>query len=94
MKHSLKYKAMLVLVAFALLLTGTSAFLSRSTIENMSEQQYRSRANELAASIACVIDADLVKEVRDDVMAIYHATENKVGSEDWGSDAFNENVGR
>ena len=94
MKHSLKYKAMLVLVAFALLLTGTSAFLSRSTIENMSEQQYRSRANELAASIACVIDADLVKEVRDNVMAIYHATENKVGSEDWGSDAFNEYTAR
>ena len=42
----------------------------------------------LAASVACVIDADKVEQVRDDVMRIYRATEDKVGSEQWGSDAF------
>ena len=88
MKHSLKYKAMVVLVVFALLLTSISAYLSRRTIENMTGQQYRGRADELAATIARVIDVDQVRSLRDQVMGIYRATEEKVGSEEWGSDAF------
>lgn len=88
MKRSLRVKTVLAFSVFAILLIGISSLLSWRMIESMSSQQYRSRGDELAASVACVIDADKVEQVRDDVMRIYRATEDKVGSEQWGSDAF------
>ena len=94
MRHSLRYKIVSLLVVFAIVLAGISVFVSYRTVERMNDRQYRSKADEIAATLARVIDLDDAVRLRNDVEAIYRAAEDKVGSEEWGSPAFEAYVGR
>ena len=60
----------------------------------MIDSNYKNRANEIAATVAVTIDTANVERLRDDVMDVYKNTKNKVGSEKWGTKAFNKYVGR
>ena len=57
MKLSLRKKIIIVLVVFAVLLSSVAAFVSWRTISRMSDRQYKNRADELAATVARVIQA-------------------------------------
>ncbi len=60
----------------------------------MLDERYKASADQLAATTAQVIDPADVNILRNAVLEIYDATENKVGSEDWGSPEFDEYVSR
>ena len=92
MKLSLRKKIIIVLVVFAVLLSSVAAFVSWRTISRMSDRQYKNRADELAATIARVIQVEDAKLLRDRILGIYRSSENKVSSEDWGSEAFDAYV--
>ena len=89
-RFSLRKKMILMIVAFALALISASAIIFSARMTTKTDERYRSKANELAATFAATIDVDRFVRVRDKVAAIYNATENKVMSDEWGSDEFNE----
>ena len=85
---NLKNKFIIMVVVFATLISGAALLLSSRTIADMVDESYRSRANEIAATVARVVDPEATEKLTDEVMAIYNATQDKVGSDDWGSPAF------
>lgn len=92
MKLSLGKKTALLLVAFGILFSMVSILDSWQTIDTMSQQQYKNKADELAATVARVVNTDDVRSLRDKTFDIYHASESKVTSDEWGSPAFNAYV--
>lgn len=94
MRHSLRYKIVSLLVVFAVLLAGVSVLVSYRTVDKMNDHHYLSKANEIAATLARVIDTDDAARLRDDVAETYYAAEDKVRSDEWGSPAFEAYVGR
>ena len=83
-----------MIVAFALALITVSVVIFSSRMTAKTDERYRSKANELAATVASTIDVDRFVRVKEKVEAIYNATEDKVMSDEWGSDAFNAYVER
>ncbi len=92
MKFSLRKKAFFLVVFIAVILSFTTLLLSNGIITNMVDTNYRQKANELAATIAVVIDGDRVASLQKEIDKIYDSAENKVGSEEWGSPEFNEYI--
>lgn len=88
-KLSLGKKTALMLVAFGILFSVVAIVGSWRTIDTMSQQQYKAQADELAATIARVVDTEDVRTIRDQVLDIYYASKNKVTSDEWGSPEFN-----
>ena len=78
MKLSLRKKIIIVLVVFAVLLSSVAAFVSWRTISRMSDRQYKNRADELAATVARVIQVEDAKLLRDRILGIYRSSEKKV----------------
>ena len=94
MKLSLRNKTAILLIIFALILSASGIAMSNRVIGRMLDERYKASADELAATIAQVIDPEDVKSVRDDVFAIYDTIDNRVGSENWGSPEFDEYVSK
>ena len=61
MKLSLRKKIIIVLVVFAVLLSSVAALVSWRTISRMSDRLYQNRADELAATVARVVQAEDAK---------------------------------
>lgn len=94
MKLSIKKKTVIMVITFALVLISSSVILCGRVISNQIDRQYRLRATNLVKTVAQVIDVEKFLRVRDAVIKIFNETENRVGSEEWGSDAFNEYTAR
>lgn len=88
LRLSLGKKLVLLLVVFALALSALALAVSYRALWNMSVQQYTNKADEIAAVMARVMDAENTCKVKDEVSAIYDGVEQKVTSEDWGSPEF------
>ena len=89
MRFSLRRKTALLIVLIAIVLSGTAIAVSGNIIKKMIDSQYQSKANDIADTLALTIDAENTKLVVCSVKEIFDATENRVGSEDWGSPEFN-----
>ena len=94
MKTSLRNKVVIMMTLSAVVLAAVAGIVSQRVIGNMVDSMYQERGNELAATIAEVLDGDEVKVLRDNVLAIYLAADERVGMEEWGSDAFNAYLDR
>ena len=88
MKTSLRTKIVLMLILSAILLSSVAGYISRTVINNVVDSMYKQRGNELSATIARAVDLDNVRALRDDVMSVYYSSEEKVRSDEWGSDEF------
>lgn len=92
MRFSLRRKTALLIVLIAIILSGTSIAVSGNIIKGMIDEQYKSKANDIADTIAVTIDVENTKLVTQAVMEIYDSTENRVGSEHWGTPEFDEYI--
>ena len=92
MNFSLKKKTIILLIAIALLISTVAMIIFRYGINGVIKEQYSNKSIELTKTIATTIDHEKVRNIRDEVMAIYNNTENKVMSDQWGSDEFNEYI--
>ncbi|MBR0235135.1 MAG: GGDEF domain-containing protein [Clostridia bacterium] len=81
-----------MIIVFAMVLISNAIILCGRVISNNTDTQFRLRATNLVKTVAQVVDVEKVIRVKDAVVDIYRSAENKVGSEEWGSDAFNEYV--
>ena len=90
MKISLGKKITLLLVIFALALSGVALAVGYVVVDNMNSQHYMNKANEISATLARIVDAQGAEKLKEGMLKIYYSTPNKVGSEDWGSPEFEE----
>ena len=82
----------MLIVAIAIVLSATSLFFSTSLIRDIIDMQYKTRANELAATVAVTVDSGYASALQRAVSDIYDSVDNKVGSDDWGSPEFEEYI--
>lgn len=93
-KYSLKTKLTILIVVMIVVIIMLASLLSYRNITDINETMYIDRAEELSSTAATLVDPQQVKTIRDEVMAIFNATEDKVSTDDWGSpefDAYLEN---
>ncbi len=89
MRHSLRAKTALMIAIIAVTLSTVSMVVSAQTIQRLIDSSYRERAMEVSRTVAAVLNEEKTEILKDAIMAIYHATEEKVGSDAWGTPEFN-----
>ena len=89
MKTSLRFKTIISIFIIAIIISAVSIFLSGRFINYIIEDNYKNKAEELTSTIARVIDIQDLEIVKEEVLNIFNQTENKVLSDEWGSDEFN-----
>ena len=94
MKYSLRTKTALLIVLTTVILGTASILISSQSLRKVVDDSYRNRARDVANTTAVVLDTNKAASLKDAVLAIYNTTEEKVRSDDWGSDAFNAYIDR
>ena len=96
MRVNIRLKTVILLVFFALILSGTALSVSTSIINRIIEEHCTEHADELAASLALYVDGDLAMALRRDVMEIYDSLDRsqRFGNEYMGSPEFNAYIER
>ena len=92
MKFSIRWKAIIMIFIFAFVLITLSTGMYARVIVNLTRNQYGERAEDLAKTAREFVDVEEIKKLRENVEAIYNATDNKVFSDRWGEDDWNEYV--
>lgn len=87
-RFSLKKKLVLLIVPIIAAISILAALLSYKGINDISRSMYMSRSRELSATAAALVDPQMVRTVRDRVMAIFDASEDRVSNENWQSPGF------
>lgn len=85
---------MVLIVTIAVILSAASAFVSTGIIKDLISRQFQSKANDLAATVAVTVDSGYADSLQRAVAEIYESTEDKVGSEYWGTPEFDAYVSR
>ena len=92
MKFSLKKKTTLLVVSIALLIGLAALIIFWWGIKSVIMTHYSNKSIELTKTIATTIDSAKVGHIHDAVMDIYNKTENRVKSDQWGTEAFNNYI--
>ena len=93
MRNSLKMKTVLLIIVIALILSTVSIAVSSREIRNLVDTTYQDRAVDVSETIAAVLDVEKAASIKDAVMTIFHATDNHVTSDAWGTPEFNAYIG-
>ena len=90
MRFSLKHKAVLIIIAITLVLSAISIIVSVRFVSDIIRNNFESEATNLSRTVAAVVDADAVENLRNATEKIYDSidAEKRVSSDDWGSDDF------
>lgn len=94
MRISLGKKLVLLLVVFVVLMSGVAIAFGYHVVDRMNDEHYMRKANEISGTVASVVDVGDLVSVRDKALAVYASTEDKVGSEEWGTPEFDAYVAR
>ena len=94
MKTSLQGKTIVLIILIAVVIGASGLIVSSRFINDLIDDTYKSKANDIAHTMAVVIDANDAAHLQDEVRSIFADTEEKVSSEEWGSEAFNAYIGR
>ena len=92
MRKSLRAKAIILIALVALAVGVTCIFVSSFFIQRIVNEFYSDRANDIAHTMGAVLDEEKAGLLAGKMLAIYEAVDEKVSSDDWGSDAFNEYI--
>ena len=93
-KISLKVKTMILIVLATVILGTSSIIISSQTVSQLVNDTYRNNASGVANTLAAVLDSEKAARLKNEIMAIFNATDKKVGSEEWGTPAFEEYTAR
>lgn len=80
LRLSIRFKTIILIVVFAFLLVGISMTYFSIVSSNTNKSHYKSMAKNLSNSVALSIDADKVKELKNQVKPIVDATEGDIAS--------------
>ena len=87
-RFSLKKKLVLLIVPIIAAISILAGLLSYKGINDISRSMYMSRSRQLSATAAALVNPQMVRTVRDQVMAIFDASEDRVSNENWQSPGF------
>ena len=88
MKYSLRTKTVILIILIAVVIGITGIAVSSRFISQLIDRTYEDKANDIAHTMAAIIDAERVKKLRDEVMTVFDNTKEPVFSDDWGSPEF------
>ena len=88
MKHSLRSKTVLLIVMIALTFSTVSMVASGQIIQRLIDLSYQGRAMDVSKTMAAILDAEQAETLKNAVMEIYNATDEKVMSDAWGTPEF------
>lgn len=91
-KLSLSTKMSLQITMAILLLCLLLELITSSLVNSQIDEEYKSRAVSLAKTVGVTLDKDTTKALIDEVMSIYGSVDNKVGTEDMGTDAYDQYI--
>lgn len=94
MKFSLRKKTVLLISLLMLVMCIIGSLANRRFINDMVGGHYADDSKAIADTVAAVIDAGKVKELRDRVIDIYRSTDDKVRSDEWGTPGFDAYIAR
>ena len=96
MKVSLKTKTFIMIFIITIVLCAASIIGTNIALTNIIRQQFIDKAESVTNAMAALMDKDAAAGVRDEVMKIYNATDekDKVSNEDWGSPEHEAYVSR
>ena len=94
MRLSLKYKVVILIILIAVIIAASSIIISYRMFSDVIDRNYKSKATDLASTVAVVLDSGLVRDVSSAVTKRYKAIKEKVGSEEWGSPEFNKYIAK
>ncbi|MBQ7699160.1 MAG: GGDEF domain-containing protein [Clostridia bacterium] len=92
LRFPIKAKTIIFIVLFAMTLGGISLLICGRVLANTVDRKYREDATNISATVAKVVDAEKVKNVRNKVADIFNSAENRVVSDEWGTDEFYEYI--
>lgn len=94
MRYSLKSKAIALIIVLALILSALSIFVSVRFVSNIIRDNYETESARLSQTAANVVDAEALARLKAETKQIYDSipAEERVSSDDWGSDAFNKYI--
>lgn len=86
----MRVKTIILIVSFSLVLMLAAMIYFDYSSSKRNKEYYKNTATTLSATVSEVIDVDNFKNVKEDINSIYKTIDNKVTSDDWGSDAWNK----
>ncbi len=89
MRKSLRAKAIVLIVLVALAVGVTGIIVSSTFIQRIVNGFYSSRASDISHTVAAVLDAEKTRTLTEKMQSIYRTVDQKVSSDEWGTDAFN-----
>ena len=89
MKLSLRLKAVILIILTMTLLSGTFLAVSSRYMTAAIDEQFRTRANDLARTVASSIEPDSAERVVQETMSVLEKSETLVFSDQWGTEEFN-----
>ena len=87
-RFSLKKKLVILIVSIIAAISILAGLFSYKGISDISRSMYISRSKELSATAAAMVDPQMVRSIRDQVMAIFDASEDRVSNEEWESPGY------
>ena len=96
MKVSLKTKTFIMIFILTAVLCAASIIGTNIALTNIIRQQFIDKAESLTNAMANLIDREAAAKVRDEVMKVYNATDDreKISNEEWDSPEHEAYVGR
>lgn len=94
MRFSLKTKTVLLVVFIALFLSTVATVISSLAISQLVDSTYRNRADDISHTVDAILDAEQAGKLKNAVLEIYRATEQKVASDAWGTPEFDAYIAR
>ena len=92
MKHSLRTKAVVLIIQIAVLIGSAGIISSNRFISRIISENYKDKAEDLVGTVAVILDAEQAAVLRDSVLAIYSSTPDRVPSDEWGTRAFDDYI--
>ena len=84
MKTSLQGKTIMLIIVIAVVIGASGLIVTSRFIDGIIDDTYKNKANDIAHTMAVVIDAGDAARLTEEVRAIFNDTEEKIGSEEWG----------
>ena len=91
-KLSLSTKMSLQITMAILLLCLLLELITSSLVNSQIDKEYMSRAVSLAKTVGVTLDKETTKALIDEVMSIYSSVDNKVGTQNMGTDAYDQYI--
>ena len=90
MRLSLRHKTAILFICITAVLSGCIIFAANNHLRKAIDQEYQTRASDVAHTAAAIVDEKHAETVISAVQEILAGIEEPVLSDDWGSDAFND----